>query len=547
MNLRKITMHPAAIVALTALATAPSIALAGGDDHRDHDRPHHHRIEHVLLISVDGMHEIDLERYLAAGHSKGGFARLAAQGVRYTHASSARPSDSFPGLMAFMTGGSPRSHGVFYDNSYDRTLFAAGSGCQGKPGATALYDESLDHDLNKLDGGGAVTGSTLDHINPANLPLRRVDGKCVPVYPHDYLKVNTIMEVIHASGRRTAWSDKHPAYEIVGGPSGKGLDELYAPEINSTTVAAIAPMLVPTPAAGDDWTKRPVYTRVYDGFKVTGVLNQIRGYDHTGVGAKPGVPAIFGMNFQAVSVGQKTTANGYTDGAGTPSAELQASIEFVDQSLAKMLDALTDEKLLGTTLVIVGAKHGQSPIDVSQLHMLTGSTNPKLLPANKDVVDPIDLLQNGGVPVAQETADDVSLIWLADQTQLKNALVLLEADQAGNNTTKIHKIYSGDELKARFGDPALGRTPDIIIQPLPGTIYSGSAKKIAEHGGFAPDDTHVLLLVSNPRLEARKVDEPVANKQVAPTILKALGLNPWDLQAVRHEHTRVLPRLGFED
>lgn len=108
-------------------------------------------------------------------------------------------------------------------------------------------------------------------------------------------------------------------------------------------------------------------------------------------------------------------------------------------------------------------------------------------------------------------------------------------------------VYSGGELKARFGDPALGRTPDIIIQPIPGMIYSGSAKKIAEHGGFAADDTHVLLVVSNPRLGAHKVDEPVANKQVAPTILRALGLNPRDLQAVRMENTRTLPRLGFED
>jgi hypothetical protein len=31
---------------------------------------------------------------------------------------------------------------------------------------------------------------------------------------------------------------KHPAYEIISGPSGKGLHELYAPEINSTTAAA---------------------------------------------------------------------------------------------------------------------------------------------------------------------------------------------------------------------------------------------------------------------------------------------------------------------
>ena len=541
MKLSDTQRHLKALVGLSIAALVPSIALAHGDEKRGK------RIEHVLLISVDGMHEVDLERYLAVGHSKGGFARLVAKGIQYTNASSARPSDSFPGLMAFMTGGSPRSHGVFYDNSYDRTLFAAGSRCQGKPGATSLYDESLDHDLNKLDGGGPVTGSTLDHINPVNLPLRIVDGKCVPVYPHDFLKVNTIMEVIHASGRRTAWSDKHPVYEIVGGPSGKGLDELYAPEINSTTVAATAPTLIPTPAAGDDWTKIPAYTRVYDDFKVTGVLNQIKVYDHTGIGKKHGVPAIFGMNFQAVSVGQKVTADGYTDALGTPSAELLASIEFVDRSLGKMLDALSDEKLLGRTLVIVGAKHGQSPVDVGQLHMLKGSSNPKVLPANKDGVDPVDLLQNGGVPVGQETADDISLIWLADQTKLKSALALLEADQAGNNTTRIQKIYSGEELKEKFGDPAQGRAPDIIIQPIPGTIYSGSAKKIAEHGGFSADDTHVMLVVSNPRLEAGKIHHPVANKQVAPTILKSLGLSPWDLQAVRMEHTPVLPGLDFED
>ena len=56
----------------------------------------------------------------------------------------------------------------------------------------------------------------------------------------------------------------------------------------------------------------------------------------------------------------------------------------------------------------------------------------------------------------------------------------------------------------------------------------------------------VMLVISNPRLEAGKVHHSVANKQVAPTILKSLGLNPKDLQAVRMEHTRVLPGLDFE-
>lgn len=102
-------------------------------------------------------------------------------------------------------------------------------------------------------------------------------------------------------------------------------------------------------------------------------------------------------------------------------------------------------------------------------------------------------------------------------------------------------------MKAKFGDPALGRTPDIIIQPLPGTIYSASKKKIAEHGGFAEDDTHVLLLVSNPGLRPREIDTPVRNAQVAPTILRALGLQPGLLQAVRQEGTRVLPGVRADD
>jgi hypothetical protein len=101
------------------------------------------RLQHVLLLSVDGMHEVDLERYVAA-HPGSAFARLVRNGVQYQNAHTARPSDSFPGLLAFMTGGSPLSHGVFYDDSYDRTLYAPGSNCQGQPGTEAQYAENID-------------------------------------------------------------------------------------------------------------------------------------------------------------------------------------------------------------------------------------------------------------------------------------------------------------------------------------------------------------------------------------------------------------------
>jgi len=110
-------------------------------------------------------------------------------------------------------------------------------------------------------------------------------------------------------------------------------------------------------------------------------------------------------------------------------------------------------------------------------------------------------------------------------------------------------ITTGAELAAIYGDPTSGdslaaaRAPNAFIQPNWGVIYAGSSKKISEHGGGSLDDTHVGLLVSNPGLKAATVTAHVETKQVAPTILSALGLDPAALQAVGKEHTATLP--GF--
>ncbi|NPT53666.1 alkaline phosphatase family protein [Paraburkholderia elongata] len=519
---------------------------------QDHGRDGEHQRQRmrVLLISVDGMHEADLVQYIAT-HPKSTFAKLAKHGVEYTHASTSRPSDSFPGLLAFATGGSPLSHGVFYDDTYDATLYPPGSNCTGTPGTEVSNFEALDWDLTKLDGGSAPAGATFDprnpHINPANLALRKTANGCEQVWPHLYMKhhTNTIFEIIHEAGLRTAWSDKHPAYEILNGPSGLGLDELYAPEINSTSLQANG---YPNAPATADWTTDPTYTRTYDGFKVKVVLNWIHGLDQSGTN-KVGVPAIFGMNFQAVSVAQKVTVamegtsstrGGYLDAVSAPTLPLQQSLDFVDASLGQMYEALESSKQLQSTLFIVGAKHGQSPIDVTKLHMLAGSTNAYAKP---DVSDPMDLLKNGGVPVAQETADDVSLIWLNSHDDTAKAVSILDADQMNGNSTHIQTLYHDAALSTIWGNPAKGRVPDLIIQPIPGTIYSKSTAKLAEHGGLTTDDTNTLLVVSNPKLEKKVVDTPVTNMQVAPTVLKALGLDPHKLVAVQREDTKVLPGL----
>ena len=78
--------------------------------------------QRILILSIDGMHAVDLARYVRLNPDSA-FAYLVNNGVNYTTASCAKPADSFPGMMAIATGGSPAVTGVYYDISYDRTLW----------------------------------------------------------------------------------------------------------------------------------------------------------------------------------------------------------------------------------------------------------------------------------------------------------------------------------------------------------------------------------------------------------------------------------------
>ena len=92
------------------------------------------------------------------------------------------------------------------------------------------------------------------------------------------------------------------------------------------------------------------------------------------------------------------------------------------------------------------------------------------------------------------------------------------------------------------GDP---RTPDIIVRPNVGVDYTSSSAKLAEHGGLAHDDTNVILLVSNPAFPPHMIYAGVDTNHVAPTILRALGLDPRSLDGVRLEGTPVLPDVNL--
>src|SRR5438105_2143515 len=445
----------------TGLAAAMALALIPCSDQTARAAADSARARHVIVISVDGLHESDLEAYIA-NHATSTLAKFVNEGASYSNAHTPFPSDSFPGLTAIMTGAHPRSAGVYYDDSWNRSLLPAGTtSCAGvAPGVEVTYFEQLDIDLNSIDAGSGVgdlstfaairqniykmSQQARDAIDPKQLPVD--PATCQPVYPHTYLRVNTIFEVAKAHRLHTAWSDKHVAYDLVNGPSGTGVDDLFAPEINS--------------------------------------------------------------------------------------------------------------------LVPINALHGQSPLDRSQLRLIDdgeviGAVNAAWAAANPTGVNPL---------VVFGVDDDGMLLWLADRSEkatsfVKSFLWGYTPQKAGGSDANGHfvdcsgtvphsglrQIYAGAAAAELIGVPASDdRVPDIIGVAAIGTVYSNPAqiKKIAEHGGNAPQDRHVPIVLWGAGVNRVRVDEAVETAQIAPTVLEALGLPAQELKGVKLEHTQALPGAG---
>src|SRR5271157_1607460 len=229
-----------------------------------------------------------------------------------------------------------------------------------------------------------------------------------------------------------------------------------------------------------------------DALKVQAVLNEIHGLSSDGL-KKVGIPAVFGMNFQAVSVGQKLSIDnkaggcttdtdpaingqpgGYLDGAGTPSAVLSYGLKKTDDALWAMINALKTAHIYDSTLFIVTAKHGQSPINPVKVNKPGHFADLVAAVALKDPSPAADAIANANNcstgPCGFVQDDDIALIWLQGQNisgeQVKNYLdtnaVALFAEQ----------VMGGAELLLKFNDPAVdSRTPDVIVQPIYGTTY----------------------------------------------------------------------------
>ena len=464
-------------------------------------------VARALLISVDGMHAIDLALYIK-NNPDSAFAQLARRGVTFSNARTPLLGDSTPGLVSLATGGTPAVTGLIYSPFFDRSLVAAGAPA-GSRGALYTIDEKWVKDMTREDSGGG--------IDEAKLPRDPARGNA-PVYPRHLMRVNTIFEIVKAAGGRTAWIDQHDMYnDLLNGPSGRGLDDSRALERKGT------------PATFDGFTAQ-------DGRRVELLLNQVRGLDSTGK-SKVGVPKLFGMGFISFGVFQKS--EGYANArGGLGDKNLKASLDFVDRSLGRIVAELKGHNLYDSTLIVLSAKHGQSPIDVKQRRVI----DRNIVRAIVNGVQP-DLLVHASL-------DSIGLLYLRDAAQTNAVADALRARAADAG---ILKVYHGEQLKLLLPAPAQDpRMPDILIQPALGAFYAENIESeatqalLAEHGGMLDEDTHVPLVVSFPGGDGRVSRAPVFTHQVAPTILAALGLDPHALTAVQLEGTPALPGLRWK-
>src|SRR6266568_706851 len=544
----------AALIAGGALAPASAATSRPGGGSGSHAGGG--RIAHVLLISVDGLHQQDLAWYVK-NYPASVLAALVRRGVEYSNAQTPIPSDSFPGLIGQVTGGDPGVTGIYYDDTWNHAVFPAGTTtCAGPPpGGEVAYTEADDVNQNSIDAGQGLSGlpgtilqmtaNPVDVINPAALPVD--PATCKPIYPGQYLKVNTIFEVARQHGLRTAWSDKHPAYLAVSGPSGTGVQDFFTPEINSQAIGY---------PVGEDWTNDNAATMQYDTYKVQAVLNEIDGFDHSRT-HHVGVPAIFGMNFQTVSTAEKLPTSdgltgGYLPGGTVPGPLLVRALNYIDAQIGSMVSRIQADGLARSTAIIISAKHGQSPTDPNDLARVDDSPLISGINAAWKAAHP-----GAGDLVVFSTDDDVMLLWLSDRSQAAANFVktyLLTHSAAGHNisgnpitvsASGLKTVYAGVASAAFFGVPVSDpRHPDVLGIAQHGVVYTGGKSKIAEHGGDDPQDRDVPILVVLPNLKnGRTIGAPVETTQIAPAILRLLGLDPGELQAVQIEHTRVLPGL----
>jgi hypothetical protein len=388
-------------------------------------------------------------------------------------------------MLAFATGGSPISTGIFSSHGFDRALSPGGPGC-------------------------AATGAELNlDLSPPILP-RDPEHNCAELTPHALTKVNSIFDMVHASGGRTAWAADNAAYaDLLRGPSGKALDYVFAPAPSPNLKSLIES------------------AKFADEARVAALLGWINGKAEV-------IPRLFGITLMSLDAAQRSAAllvQSQTDHTGQTGKAVDSAVkqafEQIDKQLGRIIAELKKTGLDGSTWIVVTAAHGRMPSDATP-HLID--------PARIQAVAQKAAQRN----LALVTADTVGLVWLKRPSALAP---VLQAYRAQMTELGIGEIYSGEKLRLIMNSADEdSRMPDLILQPQAGVIWMRKGDDRPQmHGGFSDEQNHVALLVSGRQLTGRVDKTPVPTTQIAPLILRILGMEKMDLRALHQEHTPALP------
>lgn len=458
--------------------------------------PTDHPASRVLLLNIEGMHALDLARWVDA-HPSSALAELSQRGVTYTNAHTPW-ADPAAGLVSVVTGGSPRSTGILTVDGYDRTLSPPSSPC------------GLDH---PSDGAATPlypsTASSAPKQTMQSPPLDPHHG-CVPLTPHQLLRVNTLFEIVHQRGGRTAWAGNNPALtDLLRGPSGQGLDEACDTDTHGAGKSNTLPLDLNQDAA-----------------RVDTLLQWVNGKDCSGHPST--VPEIFGVTLTAFDAAVREGVSAYQTYSGQPSSTVNTALSATDDQIRRILVALKKEHLYDSTWIVVTSAFGDGAISPQRSHSVDAAS--------------LTAVADSSVPgvVLHIAAEGPAMLWLRDPAKTNEVVTALgrRADALG-----IATIATGAELALTMNPPTDdSRMPDIVLEPRESIRYTaGGLFGLSIDGGDREAETHVPVLISGAQFTGRIDKTWVPVTQVAPLLLRALGMDKFNLDALHHEHTPALP------
>ena len=365
--------------------------------------------------------------------------------------------------------------------------------------AGIVSQDGFDRELSLPSSDCTIKGSAIriddsiadshGSLDATKLPRDSKKG-CSPVPPHSLVRVNNIFEIMKQRGGRTAWLGRNAALtDLYQGPSGSGLSE--------TCVATS------------------------DAARVKNVLLWIAGKTCDGTAASS-VPIVMGMEFTAVADAKKISGNGYSDAIGRPSIALAKALGDVDDEAARMVRELKANGLFDSTWIVVTAPYGIAPKVAAATHIIPLTA---LTAAAESIHRGAVLHIRGGA---------VAMLWLRDPTATDAVVHVLSSKASALGIASIATAEQMGLVANRPSDDS--RMPDIMLWPAT-SIQWGSSNL---GSGLAEDD-HVAMLISGKQLTGRVDKTTVPVTQLAPLLLRALGMEKFDLQSLHQEHSPALP------